>query len=473
MQPPNSPGFMQSRQFVHSALPPSMRPNDSNIGPNNFSNNTYVGGFRPPYVQYPGWSPYSNNPPVPYPKLQPNRGYYQTVRPVQLPPPVFSSTIPPPSIIRPHVSNPQVWTTSPQEFDTCIANGSKEDLNDQVWVNLWLRHLGKECLTAPSSSGVPVHSKSKVWKVKRKLQGCLIALKELEVLEMELTANYKDLVDLEWSKKMKEAESKGILLQTQLNSVNEDEVKEIKAILSKRCKKRAREKRRRELEKENCLMKAENRKKLHVEIDTWLERQQAQVELLKQEELMKQEADAVLWGVRRKQSEGRKILALLSALVKLHHVRSKRNEDSSDPIPLVDKEQFIKIIEKLVHLWESQMKDYEAEEKTLRIMLHESPGKDDSNIEPKRSDLNKTRRNNREWQVALFGNDSIGEEMVVHQAEIFKQFYLQPSQNLNDFIDVRRRWDQFTSNSPAASSIPIGWVIPKEASSAEWKKLTK
>ncbi|KAG8223087.1 hypothetical protein J437_LFUL002035, partial [Ladona fulva] len=177
--------------------------------------------------------------------------------------------------------------------------------------------------------------------MKKLLQDSWTLLNELESMENELTSNIKELSDTDWMSQLKNIESKKELFLKNFKAVNEADLKEIKRVLEKRSKKRLRDKRKRQAKKEITAQKFENRKKLHLEIDIWLEKQKSEVELHKQEEAMKQEADAVLWGVRRKQSEGRKTLSLLSALVKLYQVRSKKKQEA---LPTEDLEQFTKII---------------------------------------------------------------------------------------------------------------------------------
>ncbi|XP_046399875.1 programmed cell death protein 7-like [Ischnura elegans] len=351
----------------------------------------------------------------------------------------------------------------------------QQEEDDQAWIDSWIRQLPPRPASQPSVTRCP-EGKVKVWKVKQSLQNCRVVLRELEVLERELGEGCEVMDEAEWNHKLEEAERKKVELMEKLGELDKGTLQRVKRALWKRGRKRARQRGRRALDRELVEGRAERRRQLHLEADMWLEGKQAQVDLQRREEMLKQEADGVLWEVRRKQSEGRRILSLLSALVKLYQVRVKKRDPDSNPALSENEDQFQNIIDKLSNLWERQMSEYESEERALRVMLTDSPGDSGHGTEAKSRAaraMGDLQRSLRQWETALFGTGGgVSEDLKDVGVDSCQWFYLQPSKSLDSLVENRRQWDQFISTSPSASAIPAGWVVPVEASSEEWKALT-
>ncbi|XP_071450208.1 programmed cell death protein 7-like isoform X2 [Hetaerina americana] len=439
---PNSQHFVQT--FApHGCSAPSVQRGDYS-GVEMISSGGH-GSNIPSYLQYSQWSPSWNSPGVS--NCQPgviHGGIYPAGGPAavipfdaSVPPPLPRITVQPPhqQCVRSQVS--EVGQDLARKFD---GSGSLME-NDRMWIDSWCQHRQNTEVIQPSSVVTRNKKNLKVWEVKQLLQSCMSLLGELERVEQQLRVGCGEMSEAEWDWKLREAETKKVMLNKCLGVLDEGVVWSVRSVLVKRRRKRARLRGRRILEEELAAVRSEKRKKLHLQVDMWLERKQAEVDLHKREEMMKQEADAVLWEVRRKQSEGRKILSLLSALVKLHHVRVKKNDSASNPAPPENEDQFQIIIDKLSSLWERQMSEYDAEERALRVMLKDSPEDGGPGGVGGSKDRHKAtgdlQRSLRLWESLLFGTGAASPELLSLRTESCQWLYLQPSRSLDALIENR------------------------------------
>lgn len=173
--------------------------------------------------------------------------------------------------------------------------------------------------------GVSIKSKRKnpfkIATVKNALISVAKLNKKLENICVELNNNI-DLPEEEWQKKVSACNAAKHEICEILKTVkNVDFLNQIKNDLKKRKKKRNRDRLRKERWKKEKLMKEERKVKLHAEADSWIRKEQAILELKKQEEKLRKDADMILSDVRNKRSDARKYLGILQQLQNLRRIK--------------------------------------------------------------------------------------------------------------------------------------------------------
>uniref|UniRef100_A0A1B6CQH6 Programmed cell death protein 7 n=1 Tax=Clastoptera arizonana TaxID=38151 RepID=A0A1B6CQH6_9HEMI len=392
---------------------------------------------------------YSQTPTIPTSPLFSGRG---------LPPPrMFPSRYTPPQQLS-FINNPrnqysQQSTSFIQDnvFQSYSALNSDSLISseDQIWIKAWLKKIGK--LDVPQKK---VQKKClQIHEMKNLLSTIINITKELENASLTLNVMIKSVNDKEWDQKCSEVESKKKELSQllQVLKMNSEEEIDIKKKIKKRNAKRNRLKRQRLRMKAERLSNEENRKKLHDQIDSWLDEMRENVERVQREENLKREADSVLWEVNQKKSDARKQINLLSALLKLREAKVTALKSSGKYVSESEVSTFNIIIDKLKSMWERQLDGYLKEEQGLKVMLSE---------DDKANDDIKYKHFLNEWEVVIFGkcNDTSGEPV-----------------DLEEFLEVRRTWDQYVTNekSEFGSTIPFGWVLPSNPSDELWAKCLK
>nr|CAD7423521.1 unnamed protein product [Timema monikensis] len=233
---------------------------------------------------------------------------------------------------------------------------------------------------------------------------------------------------------------------------------DLEVAIVKRSKKRAYQKRRRARVKEEVAECHSKRQQLDIAINTWLEDMQESVEKAKREESLKVEADLVLLEVTRKKNEAKRQLSLLSSLLKLRQLRAKTWASRGQAVSFESGERFIKVIERLRKLWESELRECAVEEQGLRVML-------EGVVEERnQKQVRRERQALAQWEQVLFGAKKRQQDQVDH-------FYTAAERDIESFVAIRKSWDKFLAAPGAsmASTPPIGWVLPVYPSSEQWK----
>lgn len=213
---------------------------------------------------------------------------------------------------------------------------------------------------------------------------------------------------------------------------------------------------------------------LHSRIDEWLNAiSQKEIQLKKDKE-MKICVDSVLSEVRKKKSDVSKMLELIKVLSKLRKVR-KENVAKKGLYTLFHCDQkFEEDIPRLQRMLNRQMEIYEAEQRTLMVMLEceqeETKERERAHSHKVQAEIDK-REQKREQQL-LFGKRIIDDDDPIYP---FMNFYSQAEYSWEAFIQIRRDWDSYLvpENTPGASRIPNSWVMPPEPSDATWAKFLK
>lgn len=280
---------------------------------------------------------------------------------------------------------------------------------------------------------------------KRLLLSTERGLKYLEVTK-------KNLSEDDWLAKCQDLDKKKALLMDMEKQLADPYFVELVRKTVKRVQtKRNRMKRKRRLWKEQKREMKESRVEKNRQIDLWLEKMEDEVERTRREEVVKKEADLVLSDVVRKKSEAKRMLSLLNSLTKLRNAKVTQASSSNKPASLEETRTFELVIDKLKKLWVNQLKEYNLEEQGLKVMLN------DAQVERVNIEEKTWKKTLQTWTNALFGVNHITDPLQS-----------QPSDP--EFTLVRNDWDNFicAEDNPLASSIPIGWVVPVEPSSAGW-----
>lgn len=410
---------------INNPLPPGegMPSGQNEIGHLFHAGHSYGNSYnRPP----PFWRP-----PPPPPQLcgyGPRPFPFAPFHPFGCVPPMFN--VPPP------------LTSSEQSSVTPSTN------EDKAWLQNWLqfRPLKEQHKIAPQE-GLSISA------AQSKLRHWIETLKDLK-------DNYDHLHKIvslpakEWSDVWSTVAVKKLEISKLMNSFNGKALENLRRKHVKQVNKRTRLKRRQAEQKKEVYLAQLRCQRLHQKADAWLADMQLTVDRARKDEKLKKEADSVLSEVTRRQSDGRRQVALLEALQKLHQARLQDIEARGNKLCGEEKQaasHSTKVLNHLLTLWSKKMEEYAKEEHALRVMLEESAAKQ-SDLE-----IQNTRHILTEWEKCLFGPDSAD--------SLF---------DINTLVSIRHAWDQYMVPEglvvPMASTIPVGWVLPTTPSSSEWQQ---
>ncbi|XP_056427725.1 programmed cell death protein 7 [Hyla sarda] len=267
-------------------------------------------------------------------------------------------------------------------------------------------------------------------------------------------------VDLE--KRLKELEKPGYIqgVKMKLNRVH---------------KKRLRWQRRKQVTEEEEKVSAERSAEKEASIDQWRMQCIQKVEEKKRERELKATADSVLGEVRKKQNDVKKMLDVLKALEKLRKLRKEAaGRKGVHPPPSAD-ETFANHIKRLRTMVHKRSALYDAEEKTLRVILEGEQEEERQREKDKRQRKEKEKilQKQRELDSILFGDTE--PLPALHPLLPFRQYYLQAEHSVVSLVKIRHEWDQFLvpPDHPDGSSIPRGWVVPTVPSNDTWASALK
>ncbi|XP_032664298.1 uncharacterized protein LOC116840984 [Odontomachus brunneus] len=271
--------------------------------------------------------------------------------------------------------------------------------------------------------------------------------KKLTAVWMELKNNV-DLPAAQWQEKINACEAIKHEIREILRGINDpDFMNKVKKDLERRRKKRLREQSKREKWKEEKIMRAEQRARLHVKADSWIRKEQAVIEREKQEVKLRKDADMILSDVRGKRNDARKYLGVLQELQNLRRIKLNIARARGEHLSLAADEAFHNIIDKLKEQWTTLDREYSMEEQGLKLMLKTN---NDKRIEKQSKSVFDN------WENVLFGRN----------ISAMERYY----ENLSCFIVTRTTWDKFVSSEDDATTIPVGWIMPEKPSSAAWQK---
>ncbi|KAL1489151.1 hypothetical protein ABEB36_014092 [Hypothenemus hampei] len=317
-------------------------------------------------------------------------------------------------------------------------------------------------------------------QAKNHLTDCIKLIEKLNTIQKTLEENVGSMSSSEWKTRTVEI---GIIkdefTKIMCKFDNAEVMKHLKVSIRTRKKKRLNDRKRREkklLEKQEAV---EARKKLHKEIDQWLNNKNEEVinkanlinyfkiihfqlEKIKQEEARQKHADVVLAEVTKKKQEARKQLSFIGALIKLRMVRENVANQRGEKTSLEDRRAFSITTEKLIKMWENSMQAYLKEEQGLKFMLEKNQTEDS-----KQAKMVKERCLVEQWKTVLFGRShSVPSTNPTFWALTAAE------RDLETFIAIRKSWDTFlvSPNNENGSKIPVGWVLPNQELDASWSQ---
>ncbi|XP_073424949.1 programmed cell death protein 7 [Dendrobates tinctorius] len=240
-------------------------------------------------------------------------------------------------------------------------------------------------------------------------------------------------------------------------------------------KKRLRWQRRRQVAEEEEKEALERSAEKEARIDLWRMQCIQKVEEKKRERELKAVADYVLGEVRKKQNDVKKMLDVLKSLEKLRKLRKEAaGRRGVCPPPSAD-ETFTNRINRLRTMVHKRSALYDAEEKTLRVIVEGEQEEERQRAKDKRlkKEKEKTLQKQRELDCILFGDaESLPS---LHPLQPFRQYYLQAEHSVVSLVQIRCEWDQFLvpPDHPDGSSIPRGWVVPTAPCNDTWATALK
>lgn len=375
------------------------------------------------------------------------------------PPPPFQGYGPRPYPFPPHphfTRGPPVFCVPPpclRPFQVSSVLVSKTE--DEAWLNNWLQsRLSHQHI--PSSVR---HQGLTISRAQEKLKHCFDVLKDLEERHSQLQEEMGTMPETQWNDELAIIEEKKSIVSNLMETVfSEKSLADLQNQILKRRRKRTRLRRQHGKQRKDAYLRLLRRQALHQKADAWLTDRQKAVEKTRKDEEMKKEADAVLAEVTRHQADGRRQIALLEALQKLHQARLQSLERCGSKLSAEDKkdsEHSALVFSRLLAMWSDKMDVYSKEEHGLRVMLEESAARKGD------LEIQNVSRTIKKWEMCLFGaeNSSTEDEPC----------------DINTLVSIRYAWDQYLVPKgvvvPMASTIPVGWVLPTTPSSSEWQNL--
>ncbi|XP_074625170.1 uncharacterized protein LOC141883551 [Acropora palmata] len=437
----NATGFPTSRQF--QVLPRNSQTNvDGKLL--QMSNPTSSSSYPPhgqPLLQNNFSQAPSQIPPMAFPV--PFSG------PISVPPPPVPLPFPTPlpgNIVSPAMP----LSVAPIIQPVDVPKTKTSEVSSQEWIDNFLKERGIEKQRTQTSC----QSHLKLHEAKQLMAEWTQLISELSLQKDKLDALATGSNDLGWRQELEKAQKLKSRVEQIQGQFSHDEIEHLHQQVLKRKKKREWQKRKRKEEFDIRKETMARTSALHRKIDKWRSRITAEDEAKRKAESMKHEAGGVLGEVKRKQTDATKAVELLKALTKLREARKQEAEVKGVYIKPTEEQnrKFEERVKWLENVMMPRRELYEAEEKTLRVMLaEEEEEKEKERLE-----------NERKKQESLGLSD---------QMDWFRSYYQQAEHSIPSLLQIRRQWDAFLvpSTFPGASRIPDGFVSPAEPSSELWK----
>lgn len=367
------------------------------------------------------------------------------------------------------------------EQENCMATRSDEEL----WVEAWLARLGKiqiklDSTVVVSTNKNPSLSPSrnhlhkskqrvnstakcpKISEARGNLSKSFRILSSIESIHQHLDANLSTLSSDEWRLCTVEIGALRDELTVLMTPFEGESFTNLKRVVKMRRKKRFGQKRQRVMRRKVREREHEGRVKKHEEIDGWLERENAEVLRMQEEEAAKGEADIILTDTTRKKLDAKRNLALVQSLTKLRDVREKAALGRGEQTSAQDSYAFQNLAERLQDIWTNASKEYGKEEHRLRTQLEQTTSEDQ-----RKAKLEREKKVTDDWSKALFGDPlKEGEESGLFLGLTAAE------RSVDTFIAIRKSWDTFLAKPDdiLGTKVPIGWVLPKEHVSDKWSQ---
>ncbi|KAG8195250.1 hypothetical protein JTE90_028401 [Oedothorax gibbosus] len=217
------------------------------------------------------------------------------------------------------------------------------------------------------------------------------------------------------------------------------------------------------------LKKEQEREALNQEIDKWLDTIKEKNLKEEREIEMKKEADCILSEVRRKIQEAKRTIEKLKMFEKLRQVRQANAEKKGLFSAQPQNSLFESKMSYLRSLMQSQLRDYDGEERALKVMLEEEQGgrreeEEGWRIQRGRNIQEKKKKN---IGTCVFGDAE--EPSPEDPLFLFFQFHNSGNTSIESLVPIRHQWDVHLSDEGEA--IPRQWVVPVAPSNPSWEEV--
>ncbi|CAI9731209.1 Hypothetical predicted protein [Octopus vulgaris] len=311
-----------------------------------------------------------------------------------------------------------------------------------------------------------------IWESQNLVRQMLLTAGQLHKFKKTLENIHETATEEEWLAEIRRIEAtKETLEDLRRKITDKNLIEELEKKVKARLKKRARLKRLRKKKYEERERAMSFRKELHRTLDDWRDSISQKEQQIKQEKEMKVAVDSVLGEVRKKKSDVAKMLELIGNLSKLRKIRKENVAKKGLYTLFHSDKKFEEDISGLQRMLNNQMDVYEAEQRTLMVMLEceqeETKERERAKSHKVKKEIEK-REKKRELQL-LFGKDVIDSMDPCYP---FLKYYTQAIDNWESFLQIRRDWDCYLApeTAPGASRIPDTWVLPPEPSNPAWAR---
>lgn len=245
--------------------------------------------------------------------------------------------------------------------------------------------------------------------VKQKLIDASSAIKALRNDHNRIKDQINTMTITDWDTSISSMAQRRLHLQNLFNSIP---LASVQAKQSKRLRKRRRLQRI-QADRLKCAANVlTRRQELHKQIDAWQNQCHLEDAARKQAQSDAERIPQVLITVTKKQSDARKQIDLLDALIELRRVRSTQATGTGANASESEERQFVLEIEKLKTVWNDALQNYQREGDELRLCIapsHESIRED--------------------WQRVLFGADG--------QKDLLSKMLKRGQTRADALVDVR------------------------------------
>lgn len=221
--------------------------------------------------------------------------------------------------------------------------------------------------------------------VKRNLIDASSAISALRTDHNRLQDQINTMTTVDWDTSIYNMAQRRLQLQNLLNSIP---VASVQAKHSKRLKKRRRLRRIQADRQQTAVKVLAQRQELHKKINAWQNQRHLEDADRKQIQSDAERIPQVLSIVNKKQSDARKQIDLLDALVELRRVRSVQATGAGAKPSESEERQFVLEIDKLKAIWMDALQNYDREADELRLCV--APSQDSIR---------------EDWHRVLFGAD--------------------------------------------------------------------
>ncbi|XP_063604483.1 programmed cell death protein 7-like [Penaeus indicus] len=356
--------------------------------------------------------------------------------------------------------SPSSSSTESSTYQTDIGEETDGLDEDQKWINNFEQRIMQRCQVQPARKNLPTNA-VKLSDVQEMIRKFRTLTRRLEELRDEMRENSDIADDHMWNSLVMEAEDiKEKIFKIENHFQDKEFISLVQHLISRRQNKRKKIKKQKERmkrDKEELKLAWQREEE---KIDVWREKLEEQEKEKRREKAVELEADSILGEVRQKQTEASRMQQLLESLTTLRQARINKGASHGYLSTPTDDLHFSSTKKGIGEVVATQVKEYQLEEQTLRVMMGESAAQKPSDGNEVNAAVSKREASMRKL---LFG------DFTPINPDIMKEFTA-ADDNWETLLQRRFEWDQYGTeeNTPLATSIPINWVIPPMHPSEDW-----